>query len=807
MSAGRAGGVVGGADASRRWISEYRPDPSGPDGSPSGNGASTARGPRRLTTSTALTAVQLILCAAAVTVASGAYLPFFGQRSFLWPIAVAAGAGTLCGATILALRRPPGLSWAITVVSYLALCVYLLFPGTTRAGFPSLASLSAVADGLRHGVARMLTIAPPADVEPQLLIAPVTIAFLAGVSAAVLVPRRAVLLPLLPPLVAFVVALLLSANVAAFQWQVTAGFLACCFAVVLLRASRAASAADQGRAAPAASPPGPRAIWSGTAGKVLLGVPLLAVVVASATAAAGFLPVASGASRFDLRELREPPLVLQDELNPLVDLRRQIQAPSTETAFTISTRDGQPLPVDRIRVAALDDYDGVQFTSGSVFVRTGSTLPAAAVPADPASATVEVTLTGAVGPPFIPEFGVPQRVQADNLGYDRSTGLLVTGDRSLDGYHYELTTQYPATPIDPATATRAQGPEFDRWLRLPQGIDGDPGAGLAALARKVTAGEGSDWAKLQRLADQLKASAYALNAAPGHSYAALQRFLEDAPASADRRVTEEQTVPAFVIMARSLGYPARVAVGYRVDPADASGGTYTVPVRDADAWAEVAFAGQGWVPFSTTAPREGQPPPPPPAPPGNDQGPPATVDPGTIGPEVATGAPAGIGIGWALVLTIVIPILVIGLIVGAVLAAKHVRRRRRSTRGTTAARIVGAWRESTNRLRESGFAVPAALTPSEAGRRVAERFGSEAGTSVTAMSPLVSAAVYAPELPDEEAVVRAWDLEAELRAILDGRRSFAGRLRALIDPRPLLPNRRAGRSADESGDATGSGPT
>ena len=71
VSAGRAGGVVGGADASRRWISEYRPDPSGPDGSPSGNGASTARGPRRLTTSTALTAVQLILCAAAVTVDDG----------------------------------------------------------------------------------------------------------------------------------------------------------------------------------------------------------------------------------------------------------------------------------------------------------------------------------------------------------------------------------------------------------------------------------------------------------------------------------------------------------------------------------------------------------------------------------------------------------------------------------------------------------------------------------------------------------------------------------------------------------------
>jgi hypothetical protein len=262
-------------------------------------------------------------------------------------------------------------------------------------------------------------------------------------------------------------------------------------------------------------------------------------------------------------------------------------------------------------------------------------------------------------------------------------------------------------------------------------------------------------------------------------------------------VTEEQTVAAFVIMARSLGYPARVAVGYRVDPKSAVDGTYTVQMNQADAWAEVAFAGQGWVPFSPTAPREGQPPPPPPAPPGNDQGRPEVVDPGTTGPEVALPAPSGLALSWALVLTILVPLLIIGALLGAVVAAKQLRRRRRSTRGNTAQRIVGAWREGTNRLRESGFAVPPTLTPSEVGRRTGERFGAEAGSSVSSMSPLVAEAVYAAELPDEDAVVRAWDLEAELRSILDGRRSFVQRLLVWIDPRPLLPNRRDGSPADD----------
>lgn len=746
-------------------------------------------------------AVQFALCTAAVIIGLAALHPFFGQWSFLGPVAIAATAGTACGAMTLILRRPPALAWLLTAVGFVALCIFVLFPGTTRSGVPTLASLTAVTDGLRHGLARMLTIAPPADVEPQLLVVPVTVAFLACAVSAVLVPRPVVLLPLLPPLLTFIAALLLGANAAAFQWQVTAAFLGCCFAAALLRAGRVgtASTADPGAGYPGAgeAASGRRLLGPGTVGAMALGVPLLVLVVAGATAAAGLLPVANGASRFDPRELRPPPLVLQDQLNPLVDLRRQIETPDGVSAFTIRTAGGTALPVDRIRVAALDDYSGVQFTSGSVFVRTGSTLPAGIALADPATTTVEVTLTGAMTPNFLPGFGVPQRVVAENLGYDKATGLLVTGERQLQDYHYQLTVQQPAVPPDPATATAAAGPEYDRWRQLPQGLAGEPGVALAGLARDVVAGGGTDIERLQRIADQLKSWPYAPDAAPGHSYGALQRFLPDAPPSSDQRVTEEQTVAAFVIMARSLGYPARVAVGYRIDPASAVDGLYTVQVNDADAWAEVAFAGQGWVPFSPTAPREGQPPPAPPAPPVGDQGLPEPVDPGTTGPDVALPGPGGVALGWALVLTILIPLLIIGAAVGAVVAAKQWRRRRRSTRGNTAQRIIGAWRESTSRLRESGFAVPPAMTPSEVGRRAGERFGDEAGASVRSLSPLVSAAVYAPEPPDEDAVVRAWDLEAELRSILDGRRSFLQRLLVWVDPRPLLPGRRDRRPAED----------
>jgi len=58
---------------------------------------------------------------------------------------------------------------------------------------------------------------------------------------------------------------------------------------------------------------------------------------------------------------------------------------------------------------------------------------------------------------------------------------------------------------------------------------------------------------------------------------------------------------AMVTMARSLGMPARVAVGYARGEYDAKSDTYRVRERDAHAWVEVYFPAYGWVEFEPTA--------------------------------------------------------------------------------------------------------------------------------------------------------------------------------------------------------------
>jgi transglutaminase-like putative cysteine protease len=58
---------------------------------------------------------------------------------------------------------------------------------------------------------------------------------------------------------------------------------------------------------------------------------------------------------------------------------------------------------------------------------------------------------------------------------------------------------------------------------------------------------------------------------------------------------------SMATMARSLGIPARVAVGYARGEFEESGGVYRVRERDAHSWVEVFFPNYGWVEFEPTA--------------------------------------------------------------------------------------------------------------------------------------------------------------------------------------------------------------
>lgn len=76
-----------------------------------------------------------------------------------------------------------------------------------------------------------------------------------------------------------------------------------------------------------------------------------------------------------------------------------------------------------------------------------------------------------------------------------------------------------------------------------------------------------------------------------------------------RKGTCAQFASAMAVMARLVGLPARVVIGYQPGTYDLWSGTYQVHASDAHAWVEIYFRKHGWVPFDPTppSPREASP--------------------------------------------------------------------------------------------------------------------------------------------------------------------------------------------------------
>jgi transglutaminase-like putative cysteine protease len=121
---------------------------------------------------------------------------------------------------------------------------------------------------------------------------------------------------------------------------------------------------------------------------------------------------------------------------------------------------------------------------------------------------------------------------------------------------------------------------------------------VAELAREVTAGLETPYEQAEALAAFLRTDArFSYETSPGaqpRGEDLVDYFLFDL-----QEGYCEHYASSMVLMARSLGIPARVAVGYAPTASDGDG-QYTVREANAHAWAEVYFPGYGWQIFEST---------------------------------------------------------------------------------------------------------------------------------------------------------------------------------------------------------------
>jgi transglutaminase-like putative cysteine protease len=675
-------------------------------------------------------------------------------------------------------------------------------------GFPgSLAS--AFGRGLRDGWARMLTVGLPADPTGELLITPALLLWAATVAAVVLTLRTdAVLAPLLPPLAATVASLPLVAHRGRTQLWLAGAVCLAGLVLALVRASPPAAGPPAGRREriPGAAGPGRRAgsrSWRRFAsGRIAFGVPVVVALAAAGTAGAAVLPVADGSDRFDPREHRHPPVEVMPALNPLVDVKNQLQANPPVPLFTVRlTSATETVAVSRIRTAALGDFDGASWTDDGVFVAVGRTLPEGPDPQPLRGAVVDAeVVVDRLGGAYLPTLGRPLSLAGTSAAFAPDSGALAATTPIEPGLRYRVGTVVPpdlagAGRTAQAAVRPAAGESVDRYLKLPEALP--PGlAGIAdGLAEKAT----TPYGKLVEIEKFLRDGGkfpYDLSAMPGHSSGVVWRMVR--PDTEEfRRGYAEQHAAAFAVLARLAGFPSRVAVGYLVDAGSRTGpgDTYRVTTRHAHAWPEVDLAGLGWVAFEPTdtsqlwrkLPPEASSP----GGPGTSPLPPAAEPAAAIvEPELDPAGDPGAGDGGAGRAALwfgLLPVAVAAILL-ATAGEKARRRWRRRRAATPAARIGGAWREARDRLAERGLPRSRALTVRDVVVRTGELPG--VGTAPARMGELASivdAALFAAAEPGEADARRAWELTRLVRRELHGAGGLAARARSAFDPRPLLP--------------------
>ncbi|MEZ0580991.1 transglutaminaseTgpA domain-containing protein [Nocardioides sp. MH1] len=295
--------------------------------------------------------------------------------------------------------------------------------------------------------------------------------------------------------------------------------------------------------------------------------------------------------------------------NPRTDLRRDLEQPDEVALVRFHTDDPHP---GYLRIASLDRFTGNEWSTGDRGV------------AD------EDTATGALPTP---------------------TGLDSDVPRTSYTYQFQATEEFDSTWLPtpfPASSVTADGdwrfdPDTFDFLAVPDdlttkgldwsatgldldfGTDGrffkDPGldevddeflevpGGLPSIVRSqavaVTSGARDDYEAALLLQDWFRERGgfrYSLKKAPsGIGGDAFESFL-DADAPEGRVGYCEQFASAMAVMARMVGIPARVAVGF-LSPDDLGNGNFEYTSDSLHAWPELYFHGTGWVGFEPTPSR------------------------------------------------------------------------------------------------------------------------------------------------------------------------------------------------------------
>jgi transglutaminase-like putative cysteine protease len=353
------------------------------------------------------------------------------------------------------------------------------------------------------------------------------------------------------------------------------------------------------------------------------------------------------------------------------------------------------------------------------------------------------------------------------------------------------------TPEDLASAGVGNPADVDVTKPLPPDFPDT----LKRLAVQITEDARTPADKAAAIQAYLRSSrfTYSTDPQPGSGYTALENFL-----LRDRTGYCEQFATSMAALARAVGIPSRVAVGF-LPGKKVSGGTWSVTIHDMHAWPELFFAGLGWVRYEPTpasvtgsAPNwtlESS----------NQPTGPETSEPSlsaTASTSAAEDTPSdaasdsgqdsagGSGGSWVnTVLAVGLGLL--GLIVLAAPATLRIRRRsaRLSADAPPIERVESAWAEIRDTVTDYGGRWPDGESPRVIGKEIGSRLPPEESETMSQVALLVERSRYARTFDDADGTRRLATMTKDVRRGLVRPQTRWRRLRATVLPRSLFRRR------------------
>lgn len=538
------------------------------------------------------------------------------------------------------------------------------------------------------------------------------------------------------------------------------------------------------------------------------------ILIAALAAGLLFAPMLDDGARAVARDSIDPELVVRDQPSPLAAYRNaKRDSGLDEPLFTVTAKGALP---ERLRLAVLDEYDGIDFhVSGDASGRF-TRLPSGEKLTAASSVTITIdegyeqiwAPTATLGSP--PKFSGPRAAElSDSFYVNRDTGgaIAVPRDASAviglvagDGYTAKMETAPGATELG-GPASKAplidleQMPELAAWVDR-QSASADA-AGLADLfdrlrARGYLSHSMSD-AEGERLWLERLSEEYGTRfetSAGGHSRARIEALFtqlnsqqqaageEPDPAKLVAGIgDDEQFATAAALVARALGYESRVVVGVRTGGEEVPG----IPVCDSActgenlaAWVEVRGANGDWVDFDATPQVEMKPqrleqgeqlPEFPSIPEERDArevDPPIGMGDQGEGSQTSNETPADgwllpllriVGLSLAALVLLLLPLLFLPF-------AKRLRAKRRRAEVEPELRALGAWQEMVDRAVDAGVEIE----PGSSRSQIATAIGSPPAVWAAAQ---VDRAVFSERglsAADADTLWRATETDASARA-------------------------------------------